>query len=75
MTWSAVVAIAAAVIAACYAAALIVLVVASAITPPIALPLAELSPEDEALVAEAAARMKQYGNAVADRYDTPEGPQ
>jgi hypothetical protein len=73
MTWTAVVAIAAAVIAACYAAALIVLVVASAITPPIALPLAELSPEDEELVAEAATRMKAYGAQVADHYDTTTG--
>lgn len=30
----------------------------------------KLSAEDEALVAEAAARMKAYGAAVADRYDT-----
>jgi hypothetical protein len=74
MTWTAVFAISAAVIAACYAAALIVLVVAIAKTPPITLPLAELSPEDEALVAEAAARMKSYGNAVADYYDTEGTP-
>lgn len=34
---------------------------------------AELSPEDEALVAEAAARMKAYGETVADYYDTTPG--
>jgi hypothetical protein len=68
-----VLAISAAVIAGCYAAALIVLVVAIAKTPPITLPLAELSPEDEELVAEAAARMKAYGEAVADHYDTTTG--
>jgi hypothetical protein len=73
MTWTTVGGIAITVIAGCYVAALIVLVVAIAKTPPITLPLAELSPEDEELVAEAAARMKAYGEAVADHYDTTTG--
>jgi hypothetical protein len=64
-----VVAVSAAVIAACYAAALIALAIAIAQSPPICEP-AELSAADEELVAEAAARMKQYGAAVADYYDT-----
>jgi len=73
MTWTTVGNIAITVIAGCYVAALIVLVVAIAKTPPIALPLAELSPEDEELVAEAATRMKAYGAQVADHYDTTTG--
>jgi hypothetical protein len=35
----------------------------------------QFTADDEAFIADLSARMKTYGTQVADRYDTPEGPQ